>query len=164
MAKTNKTTVIYPGTFDPITLGHMDIINRARKMFDEVIVAVSSSKDKTPMFNLDERLEMIEIAIKDCPKVSYKSFDTLLVKFSQEQNCKTIVRGLRAISDFEYELQLGYANRSLSPDIDTIYLMPSLNNAFVSSSIVRSILKHDTTISHLVPAGVDSYIFKKLEK
>ena len=156
-----KKTVIYPGTFDPITVGHIDIINRARKMFDEVIVAVSSSKDKKPMFTLEERLEMIEIATQKYSDVKAESFDTLLVHFAREKKCKTIVRGLRAVSDFEYELQLGYANRSLAQEVDTIYLMPCLNNAFVSSSIVRSILKHDNTISHLVPKNVDTYIFEK---
>lgn len=145
---------IYPGTFDPITIGHLDIIKRACKIFDEVIVAVSVSKDKTPMFDKDKRIKMVEIATKDLKKVQIKSFDTLLVDFAKKENVNIIIRGLRAVSDFEYELQLAYANRSLNPDIDTITLMPSLEYAFISSSVVRSIIKHGGDVSHLVPKEV----------
>lgn len=146
--------VVYPGTFDPVTKGHVDIIKRAVKMFDRVIVAVSVSKDKTPMFDLQTRVKMLQEATKDLDNVAIKSFDTLLVDFLSEVNSSIIVRGLRAVSDFEYELQMGYANSSLDSNIETVYLMPSLKYAFISSSVVRSILKHDGDVTHLVPQEV----------
>lgn len=146
--------VVYPGTFDPVTKGHVDIIKRAVKMFDRVIVAVSVSKDKTPMFDLQTRVKMLQEATKDLDNVAIKSFDTLLVDFLSEVNSSIIVRGLRVVSDFEYELQMGYANSSLDSNIETVYLMPSLKYAFISSSVVRSILKHDGDVTHLVPQEV----------
>ena len=152
---------LYPGTFDPITNGHLDIIKRASHIFDEVVVAVADSKAKKPMFDLSQRVEMAKIATKDIAGVKVVSFDNLLVDFAKKMDIKFIVRGLRAVSDFEYELQMGYANSSLDPDIETIYLMPTLENAFISSSVVRTILSHDGDISHLVSEDVlkqiDSY-------
>jgi len=150
--------VIYPGTFDPITIGHLDIIKRAQKIFGNVVVGISISKDKTPMFTIEERIEMMKLATKKMDGVKIESFDTLLVDFAASQNANIIIRGLRAVSDFEFELQLGFANRSLNPDIDTVSLMPSLEQAFVSSSIVRSVLRYNGDISHLVPAEVAKYI------
>ena len=146
--------VIYPGTFDPVTNGHIDIINRACKIFDKIIVAVADNKDKNTMFDLQKRVEMMKKATKKFKKVEVKSFNTLLVDFAKKENSKIIIRGLRAVSDFEYELQMGYANKSLDESIDTIYLMPNLNNAFISSSVVRSILKYNGDVSHLVPKEI----------
>ncbi len=146
--------VLYPGTFDPITNGHMDIIVRAKKIFDEVVVAVAVSKEKKPMFSLERRVQMIEEATKEMKGVSVKPFDSLMVDFAKELNICTVIRGLRAVSDFEYELQMGYANSSLNPEIETIYLMPNLKNAFVSSSVVRTILKFGGDPSHLVPKEI----------
>ncbi len=146
--------VIYPGTFDPITNGHLDIISRAAKIFDKVIVAVALSQEKGPMFDIATRVKMAKIATKEFGNVEIKSFDTLLVNFCQKERAKIIIRGLRAVSDFEYELQIGYANRSLDSEIETLYLMPSLQNAFISSSVVRSILKFKGDISHLVPSSI----------
>ncbi len=146
--------VVYPGTFDPVTKGHIDIIKRAATMFDKVIVAVSMSKDKTPMFDLKTRKKMLIDSTKDLENVEIRSFDSLLVDFLSEVNSHIIVRGLRAVSDFEYELQMGYANSSLDASIETVYLMPSLKYAFISSSVVRSILKHDGDVAHLVPKEV----------
>jgi len=142
---------IYPGTFDPITNGHLDIIKRAKKIFDKVIVAVAISKDKNPMFSLEKRVEFIKECIKDIDGVEVEAFDSLLVDFADKKGVKTIVRGLRAVSDFEYELQMGYANNFLNREIDTVYLMPSLKNAFISSSVVRAILKHGGDPSSLLP-------------
>ena len=153
-----QPNVIYPGTFDPITIGHLDIIKRAQKIFGKVLIAISASKDKTPMFSLEERKRMMELATEGIGGITVKTFDTLLVDFARQEGANIIIRGLRAVSDFEYELQLGYANRSLNPAIDTVSLMPSLEHAFISSSIVRSVLKHDGEIGHLVPAKVDEYI------
>ena len=144
---------IYPGTFDPITNGHLDIIKRAEKMFDKIIVAVANNKSKNSMFSLQKRVEMVKVAVNS-PKIEVKSFDSLLVEFAKKENAKIIIRGLRAVSDFEYELQMSYANQSLDKEIETIFLMPTLNNAFISSSIVRNILSYNGDISHLVPKEI----------
>ncbi len=149
---------IYPGTFDPITNGHLDIIKRASHIFDQVVVAVADSSTKKPMFSLSQRVEMAKIAVKELDRVKVESFDTLLVDFAKKLNVKFIVRGLRAVSDFEYELQMGYANSSLDPTLETIYLMPTLENAFISSSVVRAILFHNGDISHLVDREVNKKI------
>jgi pantetheine-phosphate adenylyltransferase len=148
------TKAIYPGTFDPVTNGHIDIIKRACKMFDKIIVAVADNKDKNTMFSLQKRVEFMKKATRNLEKVEVASFSSLLVDFAKEKECKIIIRGLRAVSDFEYELQMGYANKSLDSEIDTIYLMPNLENAFISSSVVRSILKYSGDVSHLVPKEI----------
>ncbi|WP_457560095.1 pantetheine-phosphate adenylyltransferase [Caminibacter sp.] len=145
---------IYPGTFDPVTNGHLDIIKRACKIFDKIIVAVADNKDKNTMFDLNKRVEMMKKATNNLPKIEVKSFNSLLVDFAKKEECNIIIRGLRAVSDFEYELQMGYANKSLNSEIDTIYLMPNLENAFISSSVVRSILKYRGDVSHLVPKEI----------
>lgn len=154
-------TAIYPGTFDPITNGHLDIIRRASLIFEVVIVAVAQSTSKKPQFSLDERIEMIERSTQSLNKVQVKGFCELLADFAKKQQTAVIVRGLRAVSDFEYELQMGYTNTSLNPELETIYFMPSLNNAFISSSIVRSILEYGGKISHLVPPEACSYLHNK---
>ena len=145
---------IYSGTFDPITNGHVDIIKRALNVFDEVIIGVASSNTKKPMFTLEQRVQLIKSATKDLKAIEVKPFDTLLVEFAKQNNVSSIVRGLRAVSDFEYELQMGYANNSLDDSIDTIYFMPSLQNAFVSSSIVRELIRFDGNYSHLIPTNI----------
>ncbi|QOG13141.1 pantetheine-phosphate adenylyltransferase [Arcobacter sp. FWKO B] len=148
---------IYCGTFDPITNGHMDIIKRGLSVFDEIILGVAESKSKNTMFNLEKRLELARIATKEL-NITVKPFNTLLVEFAKSEGVYTIIRGLRAISDFEYELQMGYANNSLDNKVDTIYFMPTLNNAFVSSTVVREILKFGGDVSHLVPKEVKECI------
>jgi pantetheine-phosphate adenylyltransferase len=152
---------IYPGTFDPITNGHLDIITRACVMFDEIVVAVAKNKAKKPMFSLDARIEMAKKATEEFPKVKVIKFDSLLVDLSDKLNANIIIRGLRAVSDFEYELQMGYANASLKENLETIYLMSSLKNAFISSSIVRSLLPFDGKVSHLVPKVILDDIKKR---
>ena len=149
MSETRRA--IYPGTFDPITNGHLDIIRRACHMFDEIIIAVADSEAKKPMFTLEQRIEMVKVATKEFPKIKVTGFQGLLVDLSDELGANILVRGLRAVSDFEYELQMGYANASLKQDLETVYLMPTLEHAFVSSSVVRSILEFDGKIEHLVP-------------
>lgn len=144
---------IYPGTFDPITNGHLDVIKRALSIFDELIIAVAKSDKKNPYYDLQTRLSLVKKATKDL-NVKVFDFSCLLVDFANQQEVYTIIRGLRAVSDFEYELQMHYANASLSKKIDTIYLMPSLENAFISSSIVRSIKAHNGDISKLVPKEI----------
>ena len=145
---------IYPGTFDPITVGHMDIVRRACKIFDEIILAVAESKNKRPMFSHEERIAFAQAATKDFPKVRVIGFENLLVNLSDELDADIVIRGLRAVSDFEYELQMGYANASLKKELETVYLMPSLEYAFVSSSVVRTILHFDDRVEHLLPPAV----------
>ncbi len=145
---------VYPGTFDPITNGHMDVINRACKIFDEVIVAVALNESKTPYFSHERRIELARIATAGLEKVRVKGFSNLLVDFVRDEGATTVVRGLRAVSDFEYELQIGYANATLWEEFETIYFMPNLKNAFISSSIVRSVLAHGGDVAKLVPPAV----------
>lgn len=145
---------IYSGTFDPITNGHMDIIKRASNIFDEVIIAVAKSERKKPMFSHEQRVDYVKEATKGLEGVSVLGFDTLLVDLATKINVTTIIRGLRAVSDFEYELQMGYANSSINDTIETLYLMPTLENAFVSSTIVREIIRFEGKFCHLVPKEV----------
>ncbi len=149
---------IYPGTFDPMTVGHLDIVRRACHMFDAIIIAVADSSAKRPMFSLEQRIEMARAATADRPKVTVVGFDSLLVDLSDKLEANIIIRGLRAVSDFEYELQMGYANASLKKELETIYLMPSLEHAFVSSSIVRTILGFGGRIDHLVTPATLKWI------
>jgi len=152
------TIALYPGTFDPITNGHFDIIERALNLFDEVIIAVADSSDKHPRFTLDERVEMVNLAIKDLKRVRVVGFDNLTVELAKTLGATALIRGLRAVSDFEFELQLGYLNNSLDPTIETVYLMPKLKHAFISSSIVRNLLKFNGKTEHLLPPSVQNVI------
>jgi pantetheine-phosphate adenylyltransferase len=152
---------LYPGTFDPITNGHFDVIERALALFDEVIVAVAISLDKKPMFSLDERIEMITKATAKLDNVKVVGFDNLTVDLAKTHGASVLIRGLRAVSDFEYELQLGYLNNSLDDSIETVYLMPKLKHAFISSSIVRNLLKFKGKTDHLLPKEVQQIIGSK---
>lgn len=149
---------IYPGTFDPITNGHLNIIKRGLNIFDEVIVGVADSSEKRPMFSLKERVSMIESSLSEFKGITVQPFSGLLVDFAKENSVKSIIRGLRSNADFEYELQLSYANRSLYSDMETVYLMPEIDSSFISSSIVRSILKHNGSVDHLVPHQVQEFL------
>lgn len=153
-----KKIALYPGTFDPITNGHFDIIERALMLFDEVVVAVALSSDKKPMFSLDERIKMTYEAVKNLKNVKVVGFDNLTVELAKTHNATVLIRGLRAVSDFEYELQLGYLNNSLDSSIETVYLMPKLQHAFISSSIVRNLLKFNAKTEHLLPKEVQNII------
>ncbi|MCR4942635.1 MAG: pantetheine-phosphate adenylyltransferase [Campylobacter sp.] len=145
---------IYPGTFDPITNGHLDVIKRAIKIFDHVIVAIAQNESKNPAFSLDDRIKMVEISTQNLSNIEVCGFDNLLVDFAKSKGVNVVIRGLRAVSDFEYELQMGYANATLWSEFETIYLMPNLKNAFISSSIVRSILQHGGEVNKLVPSEI----------
>jgi pantetheine-phosphate adenylyltransferase len=158
MERKMKKTAIYPGTFDPITNGHTDIIKRAARLFDSVLVAVAVSDNKKPFFSLEKRVEMAKAAVKNISNVDVEPFSNLLVDFAKSKGMHVIIRGLRAVSDFEYELQMGYANSSLDKSVETVYLMPSLENAFISSSVIRTILKHNGDASHLYPKEIEDFI------
>lgn len=149
-----RNKVIYPGTFDPITNGHVDIIKRAAQIFPEVVVAVAASKVKKPCFELAERIELIQQATADIPGVTAVGFDSLLINFAKEQQANVILRGLRAVSDFEYEFQLAGMNRKMSKDIETIFLTPSEDSMFISSSLVREIASLCGDVSKFVPEVV----------
>ncbi|MBD3823616.1 MAG: pantetheine-phosphate adenylyltransferase [Epsilonproteobacteria bacterium] len=153
-----KKIALYPGTFDPITNGHFDIIERALGLFDEVVVAVALSADKRPMFSLDERIEMTTKAVEKLNNVRVVGFDNLTVELARSLDATILIRGLRAVSDFEFELQLGYLNNSLDQNIETVYLMPKLQHAFISSSIVRNLLKFNAKTEHLLPSEVQEII------
>jgi len=153
-----KKIALYPGTFDPITNGHFDIIERALGLFNEVIVAVAISQDKKPMFSLEERIEMTKKAVEHLENVHVVGFDNLTVELAKTHSATILIRGLRAVSDFEYELQLGYLNNSLDDSIETVYLMPKLKHAFISSSIVRNLLKFNAKTEHLLPKEVQKII------
>jgi len=155
MAETPKVKrAIYSGTFDPITNGHMDILKRGLRIYDEIIVAVATSSSKKPMFNLKSRVKLIQSATNGFKNIHVEPFDTLMVDFARKHDVYNIIRGLRTNTDFEYELQMSYANSSLDKNIDTVFLMPSLQNAFVSSSIVRELIRFDGDYSHLVPTDI----------
>jgi pantetheine-phosphate adenylyltransferase len=145
---------IYSGTFDPITNGHLDIIKRAANIFDEVVIAVAKSELKKPMFTHEQRVEFAKAATEGIEGVTVLGFDTLLVDLAVDLKINTIIRGLRAVSDFEFELQMGYANSSINKKIETLYLMPTLENAFVSSTIVREIIRFNGKFQHLIPEKV----------
>ncbi len=153
-----KKIALYPGTFDPITNGHFDIIQRALGLFDALIIAVADSQSKKPMFTLSERMSMIENAVVDLDNVTVVSYNNLTVDLAKEHKASVLIRGLRAVSDFEYELQLGYLNHSLDETIETVYLMPTLENAFISSSIVRNLLSFNGKTEHLLPKQVQAMI------
>jgi pantetheine-phosphate adenylyltransferase len=154
----NKKRAIYPGTFDPFTNGHLEILTKALDIFDEVIVAVAFSVEKKPMFCMEDRVEIINIATEHLSGVKIIPFDTLTVDLAKKEGVRHIVRGIRTNADFEYELQMSYANSSLMKELDTIFLVTKLDNSYVSSSTVRQIIKYDGDISHLVSKEVYGYI------
>jgi pantetheine-phosphate adenylyltransferase len=152
---------IYPGTFDPITNGHLDLVMRATQIFDEVIIAISNNPRKNPLFAIEERVRMVEESVSHIENVSIVSFDDLLVNFVKEKDARFIIRGLRAVSDFEYEFQLASANRRLDETVETIFLTPSEANYFISSSLVREISFYAGDVSSFVPAPVEKALSRK---
>jgi len=145
---------IYPGTFDPATLGHIDLISRAAKLFDEVIVAVAENQGKAPLFSLEERVSMLKDSINELANVRVIGFNNLLMDCAREQKANTILRGLRAVSDFEYEFQLASMNRHLDPSIETTFLTPSENYAFVSSTLIKEVASLGGDVSEFVSPQV----------
>ena len=157
-------TAIYPGSFDPVTYGHIDIIKRSAKMVDKLIIGVLSNSSKTPLFSVEERVNMLKNITKDMPNVEVSSFDGLLVDFVQQQKADVIVRGLRAITDFEYELQMSQTNRVIAPEIDTIFLTTNLKYSYLSSSIVKEIAEFDGDIAEFLHPMVADQVRKKMDE
>lgn len=162
MSEAGKKIAIYPGSFDPITNGHIDIIKRASLMFDEVIVAVAMNLNKEPLFTVKERVLMIHEAVKGIGHVSVDSFDGLLVDYASTKEALAVIRGLRAVSDFEFELQMALVNRKLSEQLITVFLMPHERYTYLNSSIVKEIAKFDGDISCFVPDYVRKELTNKL--
>ena len=152
---------IYPGTFDPITNGHLDLLVRATKIFDKVIIAVADNPRKNPLFNIDERIEMIEAVSGDIDNIQVEAFDDLLVNYVGRKNANFVIRGLRAVSDFDYEFQLASANRRLDENVETIFLTPSEANYFISSSLVREISFYQGDVQSFVPKYVEKKVIAK---
>ncbi|HON57257.1 MAG TPA: pantetheine-phosphate adenylyltransferase [bacterium] len=160
-----KNTIIYPGTFDPITYGHIDIIHRAANIFEKVIIGIIESPLKTNFwFSIGERREMVELAIKDFKNVRVQTFNGLLVDFAKSLGVNLVVRGLRAITDFEYEFQMALTNKKLEDEIETIFMMTNEKYSYLSSSVVKEISKFGGDISQFVPEFVADRVFKKLQK
>ncbi len=145
---------VYPGSFDPLTKGHLDIIERGAALADKLVIGILQNSTKQPMFSLEERIEIVKAGTAHLPNVEIIPFGGLLVDFLKEQGAKTVVRGLRAVSDFEYELQMAQANRDLYPAMETIFLVTNVQYSFISSTVVKDILRHGGDISHMVPANV----------
>lgn len=154
---------VYPGSFDPITYGHLDIIRRASCISDKLYVAVLNNAAKTPFFSVEERVAMIKEAVKDIPNVEVCSFSGLTVDFAHSVNATILVRGLRAVTDFEYELQISQTNRKIAPDIDSIFLTTSLQYAYLSSSVVKEVAFYKGDISEFVPPFVAEKVKEKLK-
>ena len=156
-------TAIYPGSFDPLTNGHLDVIERAVKLFDHVVVAVAKNEGKQPLFSLEERLEMVRRSIQSLRTVEADSFDSLLVDYVERRSAQAIIRGLRAVSDFEFEFQLALMNRKLNEKVETIFMMPKDTYTFLSSRIIKEIARLGGDVSAFVPAHVQSLLREKLK-
>ena len=148
-------SVIYPGTFDPITNGHVDLTERASRLFDRVVVAIAYSEKKTPLFNLEQRIELCQVSLSHLDNVEVVGFNNLLIDFAKSQGSSCVLRGLRAVADFEYEFQLANMNRAMSPEFESIFLTPSEHLSYISSSLVREIAALDGDISPFVPEPVN---------
>ena len=152
---------VYPGSFDPVTLGHIDIIERAAEIVDELIVGVLINKGKNPLFSVQERVNMLQIVTRDMPNVTVQSFDGLLVDFLKLRDAEFVIRGLRAITDFEYELQMAQTNRIMAPDTDTIFLTTNLEYAYLNSTTVREVASYGGDISKFVPDFIAQAVYDK---
>lgn len=157
-----KSTALYPGTFDPITNGHSDLIQRAAKLFDHVIVAIAANPNKKPFFPLDERVALARAVLKPLKNVDVRGFDSLLIDFARKQKAGIILRGLRAVSDFEYEFQLAAMNRRLAPKVETMFLTPAEQYAFISSSLVREIATLGGDVSPFVHSKVEAALRRRI--
>lgn len=157
-------TAVCPGSFDPITYGHIDIIQRAAHVFDKVIVAIGNNSSKNPLFTAEERMQLIKEVTHDIPNVFVDSFDGLLIDYMRTHHANTIIRGLRAISDFEHEMQIASMNRKLDDSIETFFMMTNNKYSYLSSSIVKEVAKYHASVSDLVPPEVEFALQKKFAK
>ena len=149
-----STLAVYPGSFDPLTNGHVDIITRGARLFDRIIVAILVNAEKSPLFSMAERVEIARAVFKDYPNVEVDTFDGLLVEYARRKQAGVIVRGLRAISDFEYEMQMAHMNRHLSPTVETVFLIPDETNSFLSSRLVKEVFSLGGEVAAFVPPAV----------
>ena len=159
-----SNVAIYPGTFDPITNGHIELITRSLSIFDEVIVAVAPSKKKAPLFTVEERIKLIEQSVTKLKGARADSFDNLLMDYAEKSGSLAVVRGLRAVSDFEYELQMALMNRRLNANIETVFLMPSQEYTFLSSTMVKEVVSFGGSVNGLVPAVVEEALNRKFNR
>ena len=155
---------VYPGSFDPVTYGHLDIIRRSRSLADELIVGVLNNKAKTPLFSVEERVKILEEMTKNMPGVKVVPFEGLLIDFAKEMSAGIVVRGLRAVTDFEYELQMAQTNNKLSPELETVFLTTSLEYSYLSSTIVKEVAAFGGDISQFVPEMIERRIQEKIMK
>ena len=153
---------VYPGSFDPATYGHLDVIRRAAVSFDKVIVGVLHNSSKSPLFSVQERVNILEKATRDIPNVVIRPFDGLSVNFARENHAQVIIRGLRAVTDFEYELQMAQTNRVLAPDVDTVFLTTSLEYAYLSSTILKEVAHFGGDLSKFAPAEITDAVIEKI--
>ncbi len=153
---------IYPGTFDPITMGHVDVVERASRIFDEIIVAVARPRHKTALFSFEERIHLARESLKHLNNVVVKGFDGLMVEFAKREGVKVVIRGIRAVSDFDYEFKIAWMNRKLCPELETIFLMPSEEYSFLASSLVKEVALLGGDVSGMVPEVVQRALFEKI--
>lgn len=154
---------IYPGSFDPVTLGHLDIIKRSAEIFDQVIIGVLNNTSKTPLFSLEERVNMLKDTVANLENVSVEAFNGLLVDFVKQKNTNVIIRGLRALTDFDLELQMAQSNRMVAPDVDTVFLATSLQYSYLSSSVVKEYARYGVDIKEFVPECVVPKLLDKMK-
>ena len=157
-----RVTAIYPGTFDPPTNGHLDLIQRGSKIFDELVVAILRNSEKVPLFSVDERLAMLRECTRDWKNVRVEGFDGLLVDYARARGAQAVLRGIRAVSDYEYELQMAWMNRKLDPSLETVFMMPAGAYSYLSSRLVREIASLGGALGDLIPASVESQLRARL--
>lgn len=161
MGSTNKRIAVYPGSFDPVTMGHLDIIQRAARQFDELVVAVLINRSKQPLFSIEERMDLIRRVTTHLPNVQVDSFQDLTANYVRLRNAQAIVRGVRSVTDFEYELQMASANHKLNPDAETVFMMTNPKYSYLSSSIVKEIVAYHGDVKDLVPPEVEEALKRK---